>query len=90
MPLPQVLEEPTASKAKIRTPKQVAELSRDKRTHGQRVYDSTNALDLWMRIDGETPSGPMGPETVFGAAAIMLAKLGRSVCQRSFVVSLAE
>ena len=90
MQLSPVIEEPSSSKAKIRTPQKVAKLARDNRTHGKRVYESVNSLNLGRRIDEETPAGPMGPETFFGDDAIMLGKRGRAVCRRSFEVSPAS
>ena len=87
MPLSKVLEDPDASKAKSRTPKQAAQLARDNRPHGQRVYDSANAWDLRTRIDEATPSGLMGHEAGFGDDAIMMAKRCRAVCRRSFEIS---
>ena len=89
MPISQVIEKHDGSNAKSRTPKQAAKLAHDNRTHGQRVYDSVNALNQWRRIDGETTSGPMDRDTGFGDDAIVIGKRGRSVRRRYLDVSPA-
>ena len=86
-PLHHVLEEPAARKARNRTPKQAAKITNDGREHGQTVYDSANALNIWGGIAEEVPSGPMGPAIGFGEDAIELAKRCRDICQRSVDVN---
>ena len=64
------------------TPKEIAQRQKEHRTHVKRVYDTSQASQLWRRLDDPEPAPPtcpQNPEEGFGDDVIELAMRGMAV-----------
>ena len=92
-PLAEVREEDMAGGSNYRgrhTPKAVDERRKADRKHGERVYDASNAIMMWIRVAQPRPAPPERPRNPlegFDDDAIMLDKRGHKLSLKAADVS---